>query len=262
MSEEELESLRDRIDEIDDKIVELLSDRIGVAEDILEIKEGMGRGVRDKGREQKVVEKAREKAVEEGIDPEFAEDIIRLTISRTAGAEQELSGGADMWGKIKDFFEGNPAQLKVARVLYKYGLRAHEDEEVVCGGIRVPAVQIAEEAGVDRRAVHSTVRTILENDELRGIFSNLRPVPYLKGVARHLDLGLFEIIPTDATESGIISEVSGVISKHGLSVRQSITDDPYLTAQPRLTVITNNPISGEVVEDLRDLDSVESVIVY
>jgi len=47
-----------------------------------------------------------------------------------------------------------------------------------------------------------------------------------------------------------------------LSVRQSITDDPYFTAQPKLTIITNEVIPGELIEDLRELPSVESVIVY
>lgn len=262
MSEEELGELRSEIDEVDDKIIELLSERIGIAKDILELKDEMGRGVRDKEREQKVIEKTREKAREEGLDPEFAEDIIRLTISRTAGVEQEFSGGADMWAKIRDIFEGNPAQLKVARILYKYGLRIKEEGDVVCGDIRIPAVQIAEEAGVDRRAVDATAETIFENEELREIFSNLRPVPYLKSVARQLGLGLIEIIPPDATRSGIISEVTEIISRHGLSVRQSITDDPYFTAQPKLTIITNEVIPGELIEDLRELPSVESVIVY
>ncbi len=262
MSEKELEELRNEIDEIDDKIIKLLSQRIDIAEDILELKEEMGKGVRDKGREQVVIEKTREKAREEGLNPEFAEDIIRLTISRTAGAEQELSGAADMWAKIQSIFEGNPAQLKVARVLYKYGLRVREEGDVVCGGIRIPAVQIAKEADVDRRAVDSTAETIFDNEELREIFSNLRPVPYLKGVARQLGLGVIEIIPPDATQSGIISEVTEIISKHGLSVRQSITDDPFFTTQPKLTIITNEAVGGEVIDELRELSSVESVIVY
>ncbi|KXA97772.1 amino acid-binding protein [candidate division MSBL1 archaeon SCGC-AAA259I09] len=167
-----------------------------------------------------------------------------------------------MWSKILTFFERNPAQLKIARVLYKYGFRVTEDGNIVCGSIRIPDVQIAEEAGVDRRTVDATVRTVLENEELREIFSNLRPVPYLKGVASPLGLGLIEIVPTDATEVGIINKVTSIISKHGLSVRQSITDDPYFTDQPKLTIITTESVPGEVIEELREIDSVESVIVY
>ncbi|KXB06521.1 amino acid-binding protein [candidate division MSBL1 archaeon SCGC-AAA382F02] len=167
-----------------------------------------------------------------------------------------------MWSQIKKAFSGNPAQLKVARVFYKFGFRIEESGDVVCGDIRIPAVQIAKEAGVDRRAVDSTVETIFENEDLKEIFSNLRPVPYLKGVARQLGLGVIDILSTDPTQSGIISEVTNVISKHGLTVRQAVADDPYFAVQPKLTVITNELVSGEVIEELRELPSVESVIVY
>lgn len=262
MSEESLEEFRGKIDEIDEKIIDLLSQRIELAKKILEIKESKGREVRNMEREQEVVEKVRRRAKERGLDPEFAESIIRLTIYETAAVEREMVGGAEIWVKVRSFFEGNPAQLKVARILYKYGFRVGEDGDILCGDIRVPAVQIAEEAAVDRRAVDSTSETILNNGELREVFSNLRPVPFLKGIARQLGLGLIEIIPSDATQVGIISEVTNVISKHGLSVRQSIANDPYFTTQPKLTIITQELIPGEVIEELRELPSVESVIVY
>ncbi|KXA93280.1 amino acid-binding protein [candidate division MSBL1 archaeon SCGC-AAA259E17] len=167
-----------------------------------------------------------------------------------------------MWKHISEAFSGNPAQLKVARVLYKYGLRVGENGDVVCNGIRVPAVQIAKEAGVDRRAVNSTSETILENEDLKELFANLRPIPYLKAVAQHLNLGVIEILPPDAAREGIISEVTGVISKNGLSIRQSVAEDPFFTAQPKLTIIVDEPVSGEVIEELRELKSVDSVIVY
>ncbi len=262
MGDDRLEGLRESINEIDERIVDLLSERMEVAHEILEIKEEMGKGIVDKEREQAVIEKARNLAREKNVDPEFIEDIMRITISRTVGEEREKAGEPGMWNKVQRSFQGHPAQLKVARVLYKFGFRVKENGDVVCGDIRVPAVQIAEEAGVDRRAVDSTADTILGDEDLREIFSNLRPIPFLKGVARQLGLGIVEIIPEDATQTGIISEVTEVISRHGVSLRQSIADDPYFTAQPKLTMITEEPISGEVMEELRDLPSVRSLIVY
>ncbi|MBS3815614.1 MAG: chorismate mutase [Hadesarchaea archaeon] len=262
MSKEDLSELRKEIDEVDEKILDLLSQRLNIASEILKLKKESGRKIKDKKREQEVIERARDKAKEKGLDPEFAEDILRLIISRTAGAEKKEAGETGMWAKIQKVFTGNPAQLKVARVLFKYGLRARKDGNIVCNGIRIPSVQIANEAGVDRRAVDSTIGTIFDNEELREIFSNLRPTPYLKGVARQLGLGVIEIMPTDATQTGIISGVTKVISKHKLSIRQSITDDPYFSTQPKLTIITEEPVTGKVIEELRELPSVESVIVY
>ena len=262
MSNENLESLRDEIDSVDRRMIDLLSERLEIVDKILDYKEEQGMEIRDKSREQDIIEKLRTMAKEKGLDPELAEDIMRLIISRSAGFEEEEAGKPSMWGRIKEIFSSNPAQLKVARILYKYGLSVNENEDVVCGDIRVPAVQIAKEADVDRRAISSTARTILENEELREIFANLRPIPYLKSVAQQAGLGVIEILPTDASQQGIISEVTNVISNHGLSIRQSIAEDPFFTAQAKLTIITEELISGDVIEELRDLPSVESVIVY
>lgn len=262
MTEKDIDELRDKIDEIDGKLIDLLSDRIEVAAEILDIKEKTGKEIKDQEREREIIEKAGGMAKEKGIDSEFAKDLMRIIISRTVGTEREIAGEPGVWAKIYDFFSENPAQLKIARVLYKYGFSVKENGDVVAGDIRIPAVQIAKEADADRRAVNSTAETILENEELRELFANLRPIPYLKGVARQMGMGLIEIIPPDATQSGIISEVTNVLSKHGVTIRQSITDDPYLTTQPKLTIITDDLVSGDVIEELRELSSVDKVIVY
>lgn len=262
MNEKSLEELREEINDVDQGLIDLLSKRLEIVDDILKIKNKTGKDIRDRKREQEVIERVRELAKEKGLDQDFAEDIMRIVISRTAGAEKEKAGEPGMWGKVQEIFAGNPAQLRVARVLYKYGFRVKENGDIVCGEIRIPAVQIAKEAGVDRRAVSSTVETIFENDEIREIFSNLKPVPYLKAVAQQMNLGVIEILPPDATQTGIISDVTRVISKHGVKIRQSIADDPFFAAQPKLTIITEEPVSGEVIEELRGLDSVESVIMY
>lgn len=262
MSDEKLKKKRDEVDEVDRELIDLLAKRLEVAHEIMGLKEKAGMEIRDRKREQEVIKEARRLARERSLDPEFAEDFMRVVISRTSKAEFESAGEFGMWAQIQKQFAGNPAQLRVARVLYRYGFRAREDGSIVCGGIRIPSVQIAREAGVDRRAVNSTIETIFENEDLREIFANLEPIPYLKGVARQLGLGTIEILPKDAAETGIISDVTGVISKFGLSIRQSIADDPYFEAQPKLTIITEEPVSGEVIEALRDLPSVESIIVY
>ncbi|KUO41106.1 MAG: hypothetical protein APZ16_05745 [Candidatus Hadarchaeum yellowstonense] len=152
--------------------------------------------------------------------------------------------------------------MNVARVMFKYGLRVMEDGTIACGGIKIPAVQIAKEAGVDRRVVDFTARRILSDKSLRDIFENLEPIAYLKGFAQQLGLGVIEIIPEDASRPGILKEVTGVIAKFGLSIRQSVTDDPHFVPQPKLTIITDEPVKGEIIEALRKLPSVRSVIVY
>ena len=262
MSEKELKTLRREIDSIDEQVVSLLAQRLKLADDLVALKRKLKLGIRDEVRERAVVSRARRRAKSAGLTPAFIESVMRLVIAHMAGAERERVGGAGMWAKVQGAFADFPAQLSVARVLFKYGLRVREDGEIACGDMRIPAVQIAQEAGVDRRVVDATAQTILKDKGLRGIFENLEPIAYLKGVAQQLGLGVIEILPKDAAKPGIISEVTGAISRFGISIRQAVADDPYFVPQPKLTIITDEPARGDVIEALRKLPSVQSVIVY
>jgi len=262
MSEKKLQVFRREIDKIDEQVVTLLGQRLKLADDLVMLKRKLKMGIRDMARERAVVSRARKRAKSAGLDPAFIESVMRFVIAHMAGAEQERVGGAGMWAKVKGAFADFPAQLSVARVLFKYGLRVREEGEIACGNIRIPAVQIAREADVDRRVVDATTQTILKNEGLRGIFENLEPIAYLKGVAQQLGLGVIEILPKDAAKPGIISEVTGAISHFGISIRQAVADDPHFIVQPKLTLITDEPVRGEVIEALRKLPSVQGVIVY
>ncbi len=262
MSEERLRVLRREIDRINAQLVDMLAQRLEIGKELAKLKKKLGREIRDEARERAIVDSARRLARDRGVDPGFVESLMRLVIAQTAGVERERIGAVGMWVKVQKVFEDYPAQLNVARLLFKYGLRVREDGEIACGDIRIPAVQIAQEAGVDRRVVDAAARTILKNEGLRDIFTNLEPIAYLKGVGQRLGLGVIEILPKDAAKPGIISEVTGVLAKFRMSIRQAVADDPYFVPQPKLTIITDEPVKGEVIEALRKLPSVQSVIVY
>ncbi|MEM2874424.1 MAG: chorismate mutase [Candidatus Hadarchaeales archaeon] len=262
MTQKKLEELRRKIDELNEKILVLLSERLKTGVEIAELKKRENLRLRDEARESDMIQRCRRRAAELGMDPDFAESVMRLTVSRTVGEEKEKLGMVGMWSMVQKEFEDYPAQLKVAKVLFKYGLRVDENGDIMLGGIKVPAVQVAKEAGVDRRVVDATAKRILENEGLRSIFGCLEPVAYLKGVAQALGLGLIEIFARDPAKPGVIREVTEVISKFGGNIRQAISDDPYFVATPKLTIITDEPLSGEAINALRKLPSVESVIVY
>lgn len=257
-----LEELRRRIDEIDEKLLLLLSERMRIGGEIAELKRGGGFRLRDESRETAIIHRCRRRAAELGMDPDFVESIMRLVVLRTVGEEKERTGMVGMWSAVQREFEEYPAQLRVAKVLFRYGLRVGEKARIYCGGIKVPAVHVAKEAGVDRRAVDATARRIAGSEELMAIFGNLEPIAYLKGVARALGLGLIEIFARDPAKPGIISEVTDVISRFGGNIRQAISDDPYFVSAPKLTIITDKPLPGDAINALRRLSSVESVIVY
>lgn len=258
----DLEELRREIDEIDRQLISLLARRMGLAGEIARIKEERGKPLRDEGREGEVVERARGLARELGLDPEVAEAVMRVIISRMVQKQAERLERPEWWEHLNRVFRDYPAQLKVAKVLFSRGLRVGKGGKIFCGDMRVPSIQVAREAGVDRRTVEMTARTLLEDEKLGPLFSNLQPLPYLKGVAHHLGLGVVEITAEDATKPGILHEVAGVLSKFRVSVRQVVADDPHLVPYPKLTVVTDRPLKGRVIEELRALPSVQSVIVY
>lgn len=166
-----------------------------------------------------------------------------------------------MWRLLKHHFERLPAQAKVAQLLLDYGLRV-EDGRVFCGTVRLAEAALGRGAGVDRRVVGATVRTIQGHPELRRIFRRLRPVAGLREVAPLMGWGAIEIVPTDASAPGILSGVSSLIAGEGISIRQVIVDDPEVVDAPRAFIITEAPVPGRLLPEIRAVEGVQGVVIY
>jgi uncharacterized protein len=166
-----------------------------------------------------------------------------------------------MWSEIIGKFKGMPSQEKVVRLLLERGFQVDEHGHVVSGRIEIPHTQIAKEVGVDRRVVDATTEMILKDDILRRVFLNIHSIASFRDVAPLLGLGVIIIGVDNAQNVGIINDVTSVISRFNLSIRQAVTDDPFFTDEPRMTVITNDVIPGELVSELRKLKSVKSVTI-
>ena len=132
---------------------------------------------------------------------------------------------------------------------------------MVSGKIEIPHTQIAKEVGVDRRVVDATTEMILNDDILKRVFMNIHSIASFSGCRALLGLGVIIIAVDNAQNVGIISDVTVVISRFNLSIRQAVTDDPFFTDEPVMTVITNDVIPGELVSELRKLNSVKSVTI-
>ena len=167
-----------------------------------------------------------------------------------------------MWNQIERYFKDLPAQLKVAKLLFERGFQVREDGQVASDGIEIPHTQIAKEASVERRAVDSTVQTILSRPELKRIYTNLRQVCSLQEVAREFNLGVIVFVPEDATQKGIITNVTKKVSEKGLSIRQALAEDPSISAQPKLTLIIEGEIPPELISEIRKLPGTRSITVY
>ncbi len=167
-----------------------------------------------------------------------------------------------VWNSIKKHFNDYPERLRVARVLVENGL-AVKDQKICLNEIEIPPVRIARVAGVDRRTVNETVNAISANQELCTIFEGIRPAGHsLKEIAKHLNLGVVEITPVDARAHGILANSAMILTKGGLSIRQAIVDDPELSPEPKLTLIVEKKIPGELISKLLKIDGVAKVSVY
>ncbi|MEM3549864.1 MAG: amino acid-binding protein [Candidatus Bathyarchaeia archaeon] len=168
----------------------------------------------------------------------------------------------EMWSNIKKYLEGYPERLKVARVLVENGLSVR-DKKIYLNEIEIPPVRVARAAGVDRRTVNETLKAIKANRELSIIFEGLRSAGHsLKEVARHIDLGVVEITPVDARTPGILANSALILAKNGLSIRQAIVDDPELSPEPKLVLIAEKKIPGELISEFLKVKGVAKVSVY
>jgi predicted regulator of amino acid metabolism with ACT domain len=167
-----------------------------------------------------------------------------------------------MWNTIKKHFEDYPERLKVARVLVENGLSV-KNQKIYLNQIEIPPIRIARVASVDRRTVTETLAAVKANRELRLIFEEIRPAGHsLKEIAKHLNLGVVEITPTDARGHGILANSAMLLTKGGLSIRQAIVDDPELSPEPKLTLIVEKKIPGELIAELLKIQGVAKVSVY
>ncbi|GGL48080.1 ACT domain-containing protein [Halocalculus aciditolerans] len=164
-----------------------------------------------------------------------------------------------MFEDIMRKFEGSPGQQAVIRLLLERGFSVSDEGRVVSGGIEIPDTQVAREVGVDRRVVDSTTDAILEDEELRRIFQNISQIPSLMDLAPVLDLNVITIAVHDADDPGIVAKVTGVLADHGISIRQTISEDPEFTDEPRLYLVTDEELPGDVVTELMGLPFVRSV---
>jgi len=167
-----------------------------------------------------------------------------------------------MWKKVSDRLKEYPERLAVARILVENGLSIR-DGKIWCNEISIPVIRIAKVAKVDRRTVIQTIRMIEGDDDLREIFRSIRSAGLsLREIARHLNFGVVEITPTDARIPGILAKSASLIAKKNISIRQAIVDDPELSPEPKLTLIAEKKIPGDLIPEFLKIKGVAKVSIY
>jgi len=70
-----------------------------------------------------------------------------------------------------------------------------------------------------------------------------------------------EITPVDAKTPGILAGSAMILANNGLSIRQAIVDDPELSPEPKLTLIVEKKIPGEIISELLNVKGVAKVSI-
>ena len=79
----DLSALRARIDELDHELIRVVSERLAVCEEVARFKEGSDTPVIQPARVREVVTTRRQWAIDAGVDPDFAEQFVRVLLAET-----------------------------------------------------------------------------------------------------------------------------------------------------------------------------------
>ncbi len=166
-----------------------------------------------------------------------------------------------MWKQFAKYFNAFPKRRKIAQKLLEYGLRV-EGKRIYCGPVELSDSKIARALDVDRRAIAATIEVILNEPELKKVFTKLRPTCHLKDVAPNMNWGVIEIIPSDPSLPGIVADVAKIIADNEISIRQATVDDFELQEEPRLFIVTDQPIPGILIPTIRKAKGVKALLIY
>ena len=167
-----------------------------------------------------------------------------------------------MWEKINQKFKKYPARIRVAEKMIELGLSLNEDGKIYCGNLKISDKALATAADVDRRVIKSTIDIIKDDEELYNLFSNIIPAgTLLKNIAKNLELGVVQIEVGSESE-GILAATANLISENGIGIRQAYAEDTELQKAPSLTIITEKPVSGDLINEFLKIKGVTRVSIY
>lgn len=165
------------------------------------------------------------------------------------------------WDEIQGQFENHPRRLDVAKFLLQNGIAVRKGK-LYFNEVKVPLAGVARVAKVNRRLVERTVKQIEESSLLRPFFNTLRVRFFMKDMGHLYNLGVIQITAKNPKTSGIISEVTAVLSKRNVSIRHLVADDPDIHPNPRLSMVTYGGLPKSLTDELRKIPDIKSIEVY
>ncbi len=83
---------RQEVAKIDEKIIRLIKQRVGISKEIFLAKKSEGRGINDPEQERLVLTRATDMAIELGLDAGAIRDIFQILIKMSIQKQHELQG--------------------------------------------------------------------------------------------------------------------------------------------------------------------------
>ncbi len=164
-----------------------------------------------------------------------------------------------MWKKIKEKFERYPSQIVVAKEFLRLGISVRNGK-AYCDKIELVPSKIAEAIGVDRKVVVMAIQNIENDEELKRVFSSLKPVANITEVARILGYGVLEVY-AESHKVGIVAGITSILAREGISIRYILAEDPELSVEPKLIVVTETKIPGKLVDEFLKVDGVQKIVI-
>ncbi|MEM1578710.1 MAG: ACT domain-containing protein [Archaeoglobaceae archaeon] len=164
-----------------------------------------------------------------------------------------------MWRKIAEKFEKYPSQIAVAKEFLRLGISVRNGK-AYCNNIELIPTKIAEAIGVDRKVVLSAVQNIENDAELKKVFENLKPVANVAEVARYFGYGVLEVY-AESSKAGIAAGVTNALAKEGIVIRYILAEDPELSIESKMIIVTDTKIPGRVVEEILKVSGVKKVVI-
>lgn len=167
-----------------------------------------------------------------------------------------------MWKNIIEKFNKYPSQQKIIKKILELGLCVDEDKKLYSKDVEINISSLAKSVGTDRRVVTKTIENILADETLKNIFMNINPAgPVLTNISEILGLGVIEI-EGKANKHGILSKVTQILADEKISIRQAYASDPEIDPIPHVTIITDKPVKGNLINLLLKIDGVSKVSLY
>jgi len=88
----ELDQIREKIDDVDRRLVALLAERAGLVEEVVHYKRAHHMGVVDRSREDRMLARIADVAKDAGLDPRVAQQVLRTIIDGFTLLEVEELG--------------------------------------------------------------------------------------------------------------------------------------------------------------------------